>query len=154
MTFISTRCVPCSSKVRTGENNFKWQKDRHRCVQCGKELRQGKKSVRCRECHFQNHPFSGENNPQWKGGVTSQTQKERGELAVKHWRKEVFKKDNHTCRLCNARGGKLHAHHIKKWSTHKEVRTDVNNGVTLCQDCHLNIVHQGNFKNEPLDLWN
>lgn len=30
----------------------------------------------------------------------------------------------------------LHAHHVKLYKTHPELRYDVNNGITLCSTCH------------------
>ena len=52
------------------------------------------------------------------------------------WRKAVYERDNYTYQECGARGGSLNAHHIKSWAHHPELRFDVNNGVTLCRDCH------------------
>jgi hypothetical protein len=39
---------------------------------------------------------------------------------------------------CNSRY-KLQAHHIKKWSTAAILRYDVDNGITLCRNCHDSI---------------
>lgn len=54
----------------------------------------------------------------------------------KKWRASVYKRDNFTCQDCGVRGGELNAHHIKPYSKFINLRTDINNGVTLCVDCH------------------
>lgn len=40
--------------------------------------------------------------------------------------------------MCNVRGGKLEAHHIRPVRCHKNdlLIFDVNNGITLCANCH------------------
>jgi hypothetical protein len=77
--------------------------------------------------------FSGENHPNWKGGVAKDKRK-RGEYTK--WRSQVFERDNWTCQTCHTRGCYLEAHHIKAWSKYPELRFDPSNGVTLCEDCH------------------
>lgn len=52
------------------------------------------------------------------------------------WRKAVFSRDNFTCQRCGVHGGKLEAHHIQSWASHPEGRFDIENGMTLCADCH------------------
>lgn len=52
------------------------------------------------------------------------------------WRSDVFKRDNWICQTCNRRGCYLEVHHIKSWSFYPELRYDVNNGLTLCKNCH------------------
>ena len=54
---------------------------------------------------------------------------------LKIWRKKVFERDNYTCTQCG-KGGKLQAHHIKRWADYPELRFDVSNGQTLCVGCH------------------
>ena len=39
----------------------------------------------------------------------------------------------------------LHAHHVKGYKRHPELRYDVNNGITLCGECHRNY-HRENGK--------
>jgi hypothetical protein len=55
----------------------------------------------------------------------------------KEWRNAVFKRDRYKCHKCGSKKG-IQAHHIKGWAKHPESRFDVDNGVTLCIDCHAN----------------
>lgn len=50
--------------------------------------------------------------------------------------KEVLKRDNYTCQMCDARGCHLHVDHIQSWAEYVELRFDINNCRTLCVDCH------------------
>ena len=67
---------------------------------------------------------------------TSERLMEMSRLEYRLWREGVFKRDDWTCVQCSARGGRLHADHIKAWATHPELRYDLSNGRTLCVKCH------------------
>jgi len=41
-----------------------------------------------------------------------------------------------SCGHCGAKP-RLHADHIKPWKDYPELRFDVSNGRTLCEDCHI-----------------
>lgn len=60
----------------------------------------------------------------------------RGRTEYREWRRKVFERDNYTCKHCNVRGGYLEADHIKPWCNYPELRYCVDNGRTLCKDCH------------------
>lgn len=79
---------------------------------------------------------SGENHWNWKGGISSENLRLRQSSEYKAWRDEVFKRDDWTCQICGIRGGYLEADHIKKFSDYPGMRLDVDNGRTLCKNCH------------------
>jgi hypothetical protein len=78
-----------------------------------------------KKCHF------------WKGGITPVNLMLRTSTKYKEWRKKVYERDNYTCQHCGSAGkGNLEAHHIKRFSEYPELRFSVENGLTLCEDCH------------------
>ena len=83
----------------------------------------------------------GENNPNWKGGVTEEHEKIRKSPEYKLWKTSVFSRDNFTCQICNQVGGYLHAHHIKHFAECPELRFIIENGITLCKSCHAYLHH-------------
>lgn len=108
---------------------------------CGKEFttvfqefKHGNKR-QCNDCGREH--IRGANNHRWKGGITNEHDKIRKSKEYIHWRKTVYEKDNYTCQCCgNDCGGNLQAHHIDNFSNHENSRFDVNNGITLCKECH------------------
>ena len=79
----------------------------------------------------------GEGNAMWRGGITPENMKIRnsGDYAI--WRTSVFVRDGYICQKCGAdKGGVLTAHHMDGFSDFPEKRTDIENGITFCEDCH------------------
>lgn len=60
----------------------------------------------------------------------------RPQFENREWKLKVFERDNYTCQICNQRGGKLQADHIKPYSLYPDCRWDLDNGRTLCIECH------------------
>ena len=79
--------------------------------------------------------FSGDNNWNWRGGITSENKKQRV-LFQRTLQRKVFERDNFTCQECKGRGGWLQADHVKSWKDFPELRFDINNCRTLCMSCH------------------
>ena len=88
--------------------------------------------------------FTGKNNPRWKGGITPINEKIRHSLEYKLWREAVFIRDDYTCQICGIRGVKLNADHIKPFAFFPELRLSIDNGRTLCYNCHRNTSTYGN----------
>ena len=81
----------------------------------------------------------------WKGGISELTRTFRSNFQntvdYRIWRDSVFKRDNHTCKECGARNGNgkrvvLNADHIKSFAQYPELRLAIDNGRTLCRECH------------------
>ncbi len=86
----------------------------------------------------------GEGNPSWQGGITPVNKKLRRTIENKIWREKVFERDDWTCQRCGIRGGKLHAHHINPFSIFPELRFNIDNGMTLCCECHKDVHRKKN----------
>jgi hypothetical protein len=80
--------------------------------------------------------YIGENNSNWKGGITDKNKLARCSREFKKWREKVFERDSYKCQHCEQIGGELHPHHILKFSEYIELRFDISNGITLCKKCH------------------
>lgn len=84
---------------------------------------------------------SGEKNWKWKGGITLINKALRHSVEWRLWRESVFKRDNYECQICGTRGDYLHPNHIKKFADYPDLRFKINNGVTLCKNCHVSMVN-------------
>lgn len=79
----------------------------------------------------------------WQGGKTEQNRQIRNSLEYKLWRTAVFTRDNFTCVWCGLKFIKgitgnviLQVDHIKPFCDYPELRFAIDNGRTLCVECH------------------
>ena len=109
--------------------------------------------------------FSGKNHYNWKGGITALNMIIRRCFEYRQWRSDVFMRDIFTCVVCgDNKGGNLNADHypipfsviLKKNNINSleeackcERLWDINNGRTLCEDCHKKTETYGN----KIKLW-
>jgi 5-methylcytosine-specific restriction endonuclease McrA len=88
-----------------------------------------------------------ENAPNWKGGKTSEIRKLRASLEYELWRESVFIRDNYTCQKTSQKGGRLVAHHINNFADFPELRTSIQNGITLSEKVHKEFHKKYGVKN-------
>ena len=91
----------------------------------------------------------GEKSTFWKGGVSKKNRTERENIMTsfeyQSWRRKIFERDDYTCQMegCGKRGGKIRAHHIKKFALYPDLRFDLRNGVVICEGCDCKkVVHR------------
>ena len=157
-----TRCAKCGGKEKhTIEYAKEFFKDggctlleskyidaltlmRYMC-ECGNEamitFNSFQQGHRCMKCAAENR--SGENHPRYNSDLTEEERQiKRKYPEYIEWVQAVFERDNYTCQKCSQYGGSLNAHHIEAYATNKELRVDVNNGITFCKTCHKDFHHQ------------
>ena len=124
-------CICCQKPYSVPQSVHDWHEKRgHTYTFCSKE------------CQYKY--FTKERHPNWiinRDDLKDKDHSARQDSEIIKWRQEVFVRDNYTCQMCGARSGTghkvtLNAHHIKPFASYEELRTDVNNGITLCEDCH------------------
>ena len=149
--YVNVTCSDCKIEYSKREDSLK--KWKGRCLPCGlKSLKhtdeeRKRMSERARAQvirqggipnakHFTSERVSGDKNTNWRGGITPKIILIRTSQRMMNWRKEVFKRDNYACVICKTRGCVLNADHIKPFAIYEELRFELSNGRTLCNDCH------------------
>ncbi|BDR82560.1 HNH endonuclease [Clostridium tetani] len=135
------------SKQYSGENSKRYNQVEIKCEICGKVLKRNSYEIikyahhYCSEvCKIEGYKllFSGKNNPNYNPNKAYEDRiKNRNIEGYKEWIRQVYKRDDYTCQCCgDNKGHNLNAHHILNYSEYKDLRLDINNGITLCKKCH------------------
>lgn len=92
---------------------------------------------------------TGKSHPKWNENRTHEQRKIDRQLPEHaKWRKAVMGRDRFTCQVCGYnKGGRLVAHHLNGYNWDVKNRTNTNNGVTLCETCHLDFHKEYGFGN-------
>jgi hypothetical protein len=95
----------------------------------------------------------GDSNPNWKGGAIQLNSLEMELLG--EWSRRIKQRDNWTCQYCGSHLN-LQSHHILGITQYPERIFDLDNGITLCFDCHRNnpsLVNGMEFIKAIQDYW-
>jgi len=125
------------------------QKLKYRC-ECGEiseiTFDKFKMGQRCEKCKIKK--ISGENHYNYNPNLTDEEREiKRNYPEYREWAKRVKERDNYTCQRCGQVGYKLVSHHIESYKDNPELRTDINNGITLCKWCHISFHSKYGYKN-------
>jgi 5-methylcytosine-specific restriction endonuclease McrA len=145
--FCSTKCRYLAMGVAQREAanpSWKGAKVERRCRICVTRFlvyRSSTKQTCSRRCDSERRRITQlrERSHRWKGGRTSLVMTIRNSALYTAWRKTVFGRDDHTCFLCQRRGGRLTAHHISPFASDSVLALEPANGITLCWPCHKGI---------------
>ncbi len=81
--------------------------------------------------------ISGENHWNWQGGKSFINERWNRRRVYRLWKKTILERDNFTCQKCKKRGGELVGHHIFNFADFPEFKLSIDNGITLCKNCHI-----------------
>ena len=130
---ITTTCDNCGKEINMIPAEYKRHKN-HYC------------SEKCQRIGFSKR-HSGEHHPRFNPDLDDkQREKYRRGIPIMLWRTEVLKRDNHTCQCCGDTT-KLVVHHIYDYKNYPKLRTNIENGITLCEKCHKDFHKEFGMKN-------
>jgi len=154
---ILCKCDICGKENLVYYNNLN-NKNEYICIECAKssinfkekisKTSKGRKhSKKTRRIMSQKCWFNGKTgilSPQWNVDLSDKERILQHSISgISQWKKEVKKRDNYTCQCCGYIGklndGIMVAHHLNNFSDFKEQRLLVENGITLCKDCHKSL---------------
>ena len=143
---ISYKCDNCNFILSGSYSEIK--KDSQLCISCAhktekfrnklKQIKTGTKASEKTRKKF-SEERQGSNNPNYNPKITDEERQNKRQ-GIGIWKRKVKERDEHTCQCCGYKGelkdGIMVAHHLDNYNNFKELRLDVNNGITLCKDCH------------------
>lgn len=126
-------CQSCGKSFYTRPYKAKMETNRYCSCKCWTQSETARKMVsQASKMQRQTHPYVGENNPNWKGGVTPQTKLRLARYGWKltaKWIKEL----HNTCERCGT-AQHLIVHHIRPVIYGGSDAQD--NLMVLCNSCH------------------
>lgn len=134
------------NKPFQGKHHSEKSKQKQRESKLGKKL-----SLVHREKVIKNLIFGdvkGENSHNWKGGISQVNARLRQTKEQIAWNRQVKERDNYTCVWCGHYNKSNHADHIKPFALFPELRLSLDNGRTLCANCHLKTETYGGKSNK------
>ena len=123
--------------VRFGAGQYLGSKNKY--LKVSKALQGIKRSEKTRKkiSDWNKGRYIGEKHWNWQGGITPINQVIRNSFEYRLWRTAVFQRDGYTCIWGGKEHGKkLNADHIKPFALFPELRFAIDNGRTLCINCH------------------
>lgn len=126
---LKFKCLKCNEIFNKRYDNLK---SGQLCTTCGIKKRSGT-----------NHPLY---NPFLTDEERNKSRILRYGKKYQNWCYEVHKKHKFSCKVCNTNRN-IVAHHLYSYSSHENIRLEVNNGVTLCQKHHIAFHKQFGYRN-------
>lgn len=150
-----------------GEKNPNFNSMEIKCTGCNKKILRNYSRIENNIFNFCSHKCYKKNIGKhrvkelvWNYDTTKTDEERQDKRQYKdyeNWREQIFQRDSYTCRSCgDAKGGNLVAHHLYGYSKYKELRTELSNGITLCNKCHKDFHKKfgyGNNTKEQFEIY-
>jgi hypothetical protein len=140
LTTLKRFDIPIRTKKEANKNNGGWNRGKHLSLKHRENVSKSK---------------IGENNGNWKGGISDDGRSKCHTFWWKQILKQVYQRDSFKCQRCDSVWRKeypLHAHHVKNWRDYPDNRFDFNNLITLCSKCHRWVHSKKNVNNDFIEV--
>lgn len=144
---IRTKIISHGAKTRTCAEANKITYYKHNTIAIARQ----KIQEMCKTGEFQRNRsamLQGIPIKEWKGFTTPENKRLVASPEYRQWQKAVFSRDNNTCQLCGTMYCPIAAHHIYMKAKYPDKVLDIDNGITLCEECHHKTIgHENEFIN-------
>ena len=131
--YIECKCIECE---------YEWKITPHNLL----------KGKGCPKCAIKRR--MGSNNCRYNPNITDEEREVgRNYSNYKEWRTKCFERDNYTCQVTGEKGTRLEVHHIYSYDNNKELRLDINNGITISKEIHKQFHSIYGYGNNTLEQW-
>jgi len=144
---ISRTCVVCQKDFSLPVSTFNKTGGLVCSWNCRVKYRRGKNGTAAGE----RESMKGDKNHNWNGGTSLNRTERNRDGEYMRWKRNVFYRDNYTCQFCGEhKPGEIESHHVFPYAHYKDLRTEVDNGITLCKKCHKNYHKE---VNQSIKVW-
>jgi len=151
---VNMTCKHCGRKFKTPPSELRrngGQYCSYACAYASEERKSKLKQHAVRQWQDEEYRLNhtGENNPMWKDGRTSEIHKHYNTRTHRRRRKKLLERDGCVCLFCGKKDANT-AHHLIPAFFYPEFRLELDNGITYCEECHSIIHVLGNqFNSNP-----
>jgi hypothetical protein len=103
-------------------------------------------SCGCKHDEWKHNKPKGQDSPHWNSDIIDRNSR-RLDYEAKDWAIRIKERDKYKCLVCGkSPSGELTSHHLYSYNDYIDLRYDIDNGITLCEQCHYSFHKKYGFK--------
>jgi len=118
--------VECRNQYQTAENHPRYSTVEIECDYCSKSFERTPSEMAKHKNYCSEECYH----------ASVKTDRDENKHEHKIWRNNVRERDEWQCQNCGYVGDRIEAHHIDSWQENPQKRFELDNGISLCIECH------------------